>query len=54
MMVAGRSLELLTPFLDEWKDMNPGSTADWKVDHENSVEHVFICPHYTEHVLQHL
>ena len=34
--------------------MNPGSTVDWKVHHENSVEHIFICPHYTEHVLQHL
>ena len=43
----------LTPFLEEWKDVNPGSTIDWKVDWENSVEHVFVCPHYTECVLQH-
>ena len=28
--------------------MNPGSTVDWKVNHENSVEHVFICLYYTE------
>ena len=34
--------------------MNPGSTVDWNVNQENSVEHVFICPHYTECILQHL
>ena len=54
MMVAAKSFELLIPFLEEWKDVNPGSTVDWNVDHENSVEHLFICSHYTEHVLQHL
>ena len=53
-MVAAKSFELLIPFLEEWKDVNPGSTVHWKVNHENSVELVFISPHYTEHVLQHL
>ena len=54
MMVADKSFKLLIPFLEEWKDVNPGSTVDWKVDCENSVEHIFICPAYTECVLQHL
>ena len=53
-MVAAKSFELLIPFLEEWKDVNPGSTVDWKVNHENSVEYAFVCLHYTEHVLQHL
>ena len=33
--------------------MNPGSTVDWNVDSENHIEHVFVCPYYTEHVLKH-
>ena len=53
-MVAAKSSDFLIPFLEEWKDVNPGSTVDWKVDCENSVEHVFVCPHYTECILQHL
>ena len=53
-MVVAKSFKLLILFLEEWKDVNPGSTVDWKVDCENSVEDVFICPHCTEHVLQHL
>ena len=54
MMVAATSLELVILFLEEYKDVNPVSTVDWKVNCENSVEHVFICPRYTEYVLQHL
>ena len=54
MKVAAKSFELLIPFLEEWKDMNPGSTVDWKANHDNNVEHVLVCPHYIEHVLQHL
>ena len=54
MMVAAKSFELLIPFLEEWKDVNPGSTIDWKVNWENSVAHIFVCLHYTECVLQHL
>ena len=54
MMVAAKSFELSILFLEEWKDVNPGSTVDWKVDQENSVEHVFICLHFAECVLQHL
>ena len=50
MMVAAQSFKLLILFLEKWKDVNPGCTLNWKVNHENSVEHVFVCPHYTKHV----
>ena len=43
MMVASKAFELFIPLLEEWKDVNPHSTVDWKVDDENSVEHVFVC-----------
>ena len=51
--VSTKSVKLFIPFLEVWKDMNPASTVDWKVDWDNNIEHMFICPHYTEHVLQH-
>ena len=53
-VVAVKSFELLIPYLEQWKNVNPGSTVDLKDNQENSVEHVFVCLHYTECVLQHL
>ena len=50
MMVADQSFKLLILFLEEWKDVNPGSTLNRKVNHENSVEHEFVCPRCTKHV----
>ena len=40
--VSAKSFELLSPFLQEWQEMNPGSTVDWFVDDENQIEHVFV------------
>ena len=52
--VSAKSFELLISFLQEWKEMNPGSTVDWLVDEDNQIEHIFVCPHYTEKVLKHV
>ena len=51
--VSVKSFELIIPFLQEWQEMNPGSTVDWSVDSDSHIEHIFVYPHYTEQVLKH-
>ena len=46
--VAEKAFELVIPFLEEWKENNPQSTAEWVVDNNNkfnmylSVQHIQI------------
>ena len=50
---AVKSLELFIPFFEEWKDMNPRLVVDWQVNQENRIKHIFVCPYYTDQVLEH-
>ena len=50
---AVKSFELSIPFFQEWKEMNPRSVVDWKVDDDGRIKHIFVCPYYTDQVLVH-
>ena len=43
----------MIPFLQDWKDNNPESTVEWVVDEQKCIEHIFVCPGYTDKVLSH-
>ena len=51
--VAEKSFELLIPFLEEWKDMNPGSIVEWHVDDRKHIQHLYVCPEYTDQLVTH-
>lgn len=39
-----KSYELIIPYLEEFKKLNPGSTAVYDVDEKSSITKIFICP----------
>ena len=46
--VAEKALELVILFLEEWKENNPKSMVEWLVDDQKCIQHVFVCPAYTD------
>ena len=52
--VARKAFELVIPFLEDWKDSNPESTVEWVVDEQKCIQHIFVCPRYTDKVLYHM
>ena len=46
-----KAFELVIPFLQEWKENNPQSMVVWVVDDNKHIQHVFVCPGYTDQVL---
>ena len=39
-----KSYELIIPYLNEFKRLNPGSTAVYDVDENSAITKIFICP----------
>ena len=50
-IAARKAFELVILFLVDWKENNPESTVEWVVDEHKHIQHVFICPAYTDQVL---
>ena len=52
--VVEKAFELVIPFLEESKENNPNPMVEWLVDDQNQIEHVFVCPAYTDKVLSYM
>ena len=52
--VARRALELVIPFLEDWKENNLDSTVEWVVDENKCIQHIYVCPAYTDKVLSYM
>ena len=52
--VVEKAFESAIPFLEEWNENNLNSTVEWVVDAQNQIEHVLVCPAYTDHVLTYM
>ena len=50
--LGAQSYAMIVPFLKQFKQMNPDSTVDWSVDSENRLLSFFVCPGYSNNVLQ--
>ena len=46
--VARKAFELVIPFMEDWKENNPESTVEWVVDEQKCIQHIFVCPTYTD------
>ena len=51
---ARKAFELVILFLEDWKENNQGSTVEWVVDEKKCIQHIFICPRYTDKVLSYM
>ena len=52
--VARKAFELVILFLEDWKDNNLESTVEWVGDEQKCIQHIFVCPGYTDKVLCHM
>ena len=52
--VARKALELVIPFLEDWKENNLDSTVEWVVDENKCIQRIFVCPAYTDKVLSYI
>ena len=51
MKVVEKAFELVILFLEEQKDNNPQSTVEWHIDDRKWIQHLLLCPEYTDQVL---
>ena len=44
----------MIPFLEDWKENNLDSTVEWVVDEHKCIQHILVCPAYTDKVLSYM
>ena len=44
----------MIPFLEDWKENSLESTVEWVVDEHKCIQHIFVCPAYTDKVLSYM
>ena len=49
-----KAFELVIPFLEDWKENNLESTVESVVDEHKCIQHIFVCPTYTDKVLSYM
>ena len=52
--VVEKAFEIVILLLEEWKENSPQSTVEWLVDDQKCIQHVFVCPAYTDKVFSYM